>query len=205
MGLYGDQILPRVLNLSCGTATVAPLRRRVCAGLAGDVIEVGFGSGHNVPFYPPAVSRVTAVEPSNLAWNLASDRVSASLVQIERSGLDGQALPYADRSFDTALSTLTLCTIPEADIALRELRRVLKPGGALHFLEHGRAPDASVRRWQHRLDPVEQRLFGGCHFTRPIVDLVTAAGYAVTEVDIFYQPGLPKFAGAFSLGIARRP
>ena len=205
MGLYDDQILPRVLNLSCGTATVAPLRRRVCAGLAGDVIEVGFGSGHNVPFYPPAVSRVTAVEPSNLAWNLASDRVSASLVQIERSGLDGQALPYADRSFDTALSTLTLCTIPEADIALRELRRVLKPGGALHFLEHGRAPDASVRRWQHRLDPVEQRLFGGCHFTRPIVDLVTAAGYAVTEVDIFYQPGLPKFAGAFSLGIARRP
>lgn len=202
MGLYGDRILPRIINLSCGNALMAPLRREVCAGLVGEVIEIGFGSGHNVPGYPPEVTRVTAVEPADLAWKLAAGRVAASRVPIQRSGLDGQALPYADRSFATALSTLTLCTIPDVGAALRELHRVLEPGGTLHFLEHGRAPDESVRRWQHRLDPLERRLFGGCHFTRPIVELVTAAGFTVRELDVFYQPGVPKFAGAFSLGTA---
>ena len=202
MGLYGDRILPRIVDLCCGNTEVAPLRRRVCAGLVGDVIEIGFGSGHNVAFYPPAVTRASAVEPADLAWQLAADRVRASRVPIQRSGLDGQALPYADHTFDTALSTLTLCTIPDPGTALRELRRVLKPGGTLHFLEHGLAPDAPVRRWQQRLDPLQQRVFGGCHFTRPIVDLVTAAGYAIREVDVFYQPGVPKFSGAFTLGAA---
>ena len=202
MGFYGEQIVPRIINQACGTKTVEPLRRRVCAGLAGDVVELGFGSGHNVPFYPAAVTRVTAVEPSDVGWRLAAERVKAATVPVRRSGLDGQSLPFPDHGFDAALSTWTLCTIPDVAAALREVRRVLRPGGTLHFLEHGLAPDERVRRWQRRLEPVQYRLFGGCHLTRRIVDLLTDAGFTLGEVDVFYEQGAPKFAGADSLGTA---
>lgn len=203
MGVYGEQILPRVINVACGLKTVEPLRRRVCEGLAGEVVEIGFGSGHNVPFYPAAVTQVSAVEPADVGWKLARKRVDASRVPVRRSGLDGQSLPFPDASFDAALSTWTMCTIPDVAGALRELQRVLKPGGTLHFLEHGLAPDERVRRWQHRLDPIEKRLFGGCHLTRPVVDLLTAAGFTIAELDVFYEKGAPKFVGADSLGVAR--
>lgn len=205
MGLYEKQVLPRILNVACGTKTVEPLRRRVCQGLAGNVVEIGFGSGLNIPFFPAAVTQVAAVEPADLGWKLAGPRLKASSVPVQRSGLDGQSLPLADDSYDAALSTWTLCTIPDAAAALREVRRVLKPGGTLHFLEHGLAPDERVRRWQRRLDPLEQRIFGGCHFTRPIVELLTAAGFTITDLDVFYEKGAPKFAGADSLGTALSP
>jgi ubiquinone/menaquinone biosynthesis C-methylase UbiE len=205
MGFYAEQVVPRIIDKACGTKTAEPLRRRVCGGLVGDVVEIGFGSGHNVPFYPAAVTRVTAVEPSDVGWKLAAERVKAATVPVRRSGLDGQSLPFADGSFDAALSTWTLCTIPDVDVALREVRRVLKPGGTLHFLEHGLAPDASVRRWQRRLEPVQYRLAGGCHLTRPIVDLLTAAGFTLGELDVFYEQGAPKFAAADSLGTAVSP
>jgi len=205
VGFYGEQVVPRIINKACGTKTAEPLRRRVCAGLAGDVVELGFGSGHNVPFYPAAVSRVTAVEPSDVGWRLAGERVKASSVPVRRSGLDGQSLPFPDDGFDAALSTWTLCTIPDAAAALREVRRVLRPGGTLHFLEHGLAPDERVRRWQRRLEPVQYRLAGGCHLTRPILDLLTDAGFTLGEVDAFYEQGAPKFAGADSLGTAVSP
>ncbi len=201
MGLYGEQVLPRIIDVACGLKTVKPLRRRVCEGLEGEVLELGFGSGHNVPFYPDRVTRVAAVEPADVGWKLAEKRLAAARVPVERSGLDGESLPFPDASFDTALSTWTLCTIPDVARALSEVRRVLKPGGSFHFLEHGLAPDERVRRWQHRLDPLEQRLFGGCHLTRPIADLLTAAGFTITELDVFYEKGSPKFLGADSLGV----
>ena len=204
MGRYETNVLPRVMNLVCGARSLQPLRRRVCSGLAGDVIELGFGSGHNVPFYPAAVTAVAAIEPSDLSWRLAGNRVAAATVPVTRSGLDGQSLPFDDGSFDVALSTWTLCTIPDVTAALKEIRRVLRPGGQLHFLEHGLAPDERVRRWQRRLDPLQQRIAGGCHFTRPIADLITAAGFTITELDVFYEPG-PKVAGADSLGVATSP
>ena len=205
MGLYGEHVLPRMINVACGLKAVAPLRRRVCEGLEGNVVELGFGSGHNIPFYPDSVSRVAAIEPADVGWRLAEKRLRAATVPVERSGLDGQSLPFADDSFDTALSTWTLCTIPDVAAALSEVRRVLKPGGTLHFLEHGLAPDEAVRRWQHRLEPVEKRVFGGCHLTRPIVDLLTGADFTITEVDVFYEDGTPKFLGADSLGTAVSP
>lgn len=182
--------------------SAAPLRQRVCKGLEGEVVEIGFGSGLNVPFYPPQVTRVAAVEPADLGWKLAAKRLGATTVPVERAGLDGQSLPFGDDSFDAALSTYTMCTIPDLGAALAELRRVLKPGGTLHFVEHGLAPDERVRRWQHRLDPIQQRVFGGCHLTRPIVERISAAGFTITEVDEFYEDGAPKFLAADSLGVA---
>jgi SAM-dependent methyltransferase len=206
MGFYAEQVVPRIVNIACGTKAVEPLRRRVCEGLQGEVVEIGFGSGHNVPFYPPAVSGVSAVEPSDVGWKLASERIKAASVPVRRAGLDGQSLPFDDNSFDAALSTWTLCTIPDADAALSEVRRVLKPGATLHFLEHGLAPeeDENVRRWQRRLEPMEKRLFNGCHLTRPIVDILKTAGFAITELDVFYE-GAPKPMGADSLGTALSP
>ncbi len=205
MGFYADRVVPHVLNMACGAKSMDPMRDRVCAGLYGDVVEIGFGSGHNVPHYPRDIKRVAAVEPADVGWKLADKRIRQSTVLIERSGLDGQSLPFPDDSYDAALSTWTLCTVPDAAVALAELRRVLKPGGALHFAEHGLAPDENVRRWQRRLDPIEVRALAGCHFTRPIVDMLAAAGFTITELDVFYQKGAPKFAAAESLGIAVSP
>ena len=206
MGFYAEQVVPRIVNIACGTKALEALRRRACEGLQGEVVEIGFGSGHNVPFYPPAVSGVSAVEPSDVGWKLAGERIKAASVPVRRAGLDGQSLPFDDNSFDAALSTWTLCTIPDADAALSEVRRVLKPGRSLHFLEHGLAPeeDENVRRWQRRLEPMEKRLFNGCHLTRPIVDILKTAGFTITELDVFYE-GAPKPMGADSLGTALSP
>jgi ubiquinone/menaquinone biosynthesis C-methylase UbiE len=202
MGLYRERILPRIIDVACGMKTADPLRERVVAGVHGEVVEIGFGSGLNVPFYPAGVDRVAAVEPAELGWRLAAKRVAASPIPIERSALDGQRLPFADDSFDCAVSTWTMCTIPDVNAALAEVRRVLRPGGTLHFVEHGLAPDEGVARWQHRLEPMQKRLFGGCHLTREIADLVTGAGFTITEADVFYEEGAPRFLAADTLGVA---
>lgn len=203
MGLYGEQILPRIINVACDMGpVVGELRDRVCSGLSGRVVEIGFGSGLNLPHYPASVEHVAAVEPSDVGWKLAQDRVAASPFHVDRAGLDGQALPFGDDTFDCALSTWTMCTIPDVGAALAELRRVLRPDGTLHFLEHGLAPDPAVARWQRRLEPLQKRAFGGCHLTRPIVELIESSGFAVREVDVFYEKGAPKVLAADALGVA---
>ncbi|MGW4534662.1 class I SAM-dependent methyltransferase [Nocardia sp. NPDC004340] len=201
MGFYEDRVVPRLVDLCCGAKNMNGERKRVCAGLQGRVVEIGFGSGRNVPFYPETVKSVSAVEPADLGWRMAAGRVAASTIPVERAGLDGQALPFADNSFDSALSTWTLCTIPDVEGALAEVRRVLVPGGTFHFVEHGLAPDPGVRKWQHRLDPLEQKVAGGCHLNRDIPGLIEGAGFEIRDIDRYYQQG-PKPWVAFSLGTA---
>lgn len=205
MGIYTEKVLPHIIDKACGMKSAVPLRQRVCDGLHGRVVEIGFGSGHNIPHYPATVTGVAAVEPADVGWKLAGTRLAAASVRVERTGLDGQALPLPDHSCDTALSTWTLCTIPDVATALGEVQRVLKPGGTLHFVEHGLAPDENVQRWQHRLEPMQKRLFGGCHLSRPIADLLTDAGFTLSEVEVFYEDGAPKFLAADTLGVAVAP
>lgn len=205
MGVYAEHVVPRIVNVACGLRELKPLRERACAGLRGRVVEIGFGSGLNVPFYPAGVEKVDAVEPADLGWRLAGERLAAATVPVERAGLDGQALPFPDDSFDCALSTWTMCTIPDIAAALAEMRRVLAPGGTLHFVEHGLAPDENVRVWQNRLNPVQKRLFGGCHLNRDIRGLVTDAGFEIRDADSFYGEHGPRFLVAQTLGVAVSP
>ncbi len=202
MSFYSERVLPRIITKTCGMPAMDKLRRAACEPLSGHVVEIGFGSGFNVGQYPTAVERVSAVEPSDGGWALARERVASSTIPIERAGLDGQRLPFDDDSFDSALSTFTLCTIPDLLAALAELRRVVKPGGVFAFLEHGTAPDEGVRRWQRRLEPMQKRLGGGCHLTRDIPATVEAAGWRAVTADEFYAKASPKPFGAFVLGVA---
>jgi ubiquinone/menaquinone biosynthesis C-methylase UbiE len=203
MNWWDERVLPRLVDRVCSFGGLDDLRRDACAGLHGRVLEIGFGSGLNVEHYPPAVTEVVAVEPSDVAWHLAERRVGRSPAPVERGGLDGQRLPFPDASFDSALSTFTLCTIPDLAAALGEVRRVLKPGGALHFVEHGLAPTPGVQRWQHRITPLWRRAAGGCHLDRPIQELLEGADLDVTEVERFFGTG-PKPFTFFYLGHATR-
>jgi SAM-dependent methyltransferase len=199
---YAERILPRVIDLACGAKAMSPARAEAAAGLRGVVVELGFGSGHNCAHYPEAVESVLAVEPSDRAWELAAPRVANCRVPVSRAGLDGERLPFSDASADSVLSTFTLCTIPDLDAALAEVRRVLRPGGAFHFFEHGLAPDHAVQRWQRRAEPIQKAIFGGCHLTRPILPTVQRAGFDVEPSRSWYA-GRPRAASAMTIGVAR--
>jgi ubiquinone/menaquinone biosynthesis C-methylase UbiE len=186
MGLWERRILPHLIDAACGMAEIEPLRERACAGLEGTVLELGFGSGLNCSLYPKAVTSVLAVEPSDTAWNMATAVRSESAVPIARAGLDGQRLELADDSVDSVLITFTLCTIPDVETALTEVARVLRPGGTVHIAEHGLSPDAGVAVWQHRIDPVQKTVFGGCHLSRDPIALLAGAGFGKTDIETGY-------------------
>ena len=194
MGIYRNQVLPRVLDKICGTAQMQDMRTHAVQGLSGTVVEIGFGSGLNVPVYPPEIHTVYAVEPAAVATKLAAQRIAMSPVRIRHVGLQGESIPLDDDSCDCALSTFTLCTIPDVNQALAELRRVMRPGGRFHFLEHGRSPDAKVVKWQRRLEPMQKRLFGGCHLTRDIPSLLEGAGFTIERLETSYGPGPKPFS-----------
>jgi SAM-dependent methyltransferase len=204
MGVYAEQILPRITDLALRGKPIDELRRQATADLDGEVLEIGFGSGRNVPYYPPRVDMVRAVDPATVGRKLAAERVAASRVPVEYVGLDGQQLPLDDASVDHVLTTWTLCTIPDVERALAEMHRVLRPSGALHFVEHGRAPDPGVARWQERLNPLQRKIFGGCHLNRPIDTLLRSAGLDVTRLENHYLKG-PKPLGYIYAGIAIKP
>jgi ubiquinone/menaquinone biosynthesis C-methylase UbiE len=204
MGFYATHILPRAEDLVMRNQEYRRPRARAAAGLAGEVLEIGFGSGLNVPYYPPAVKRVRAVDPATLGRKLAAQRVAASTVPVEYIGVDAQALPLGDSSVDNVLSTWTMCTIPDVARALAEIRRVLRPGGALHFAEHGLSPDEKVARAQNRLTPLQRRVAGGCHLNRPIERLLLESGLELTRLDNYYLRGPRAFGYTFE-GVATNP
>jgi ubiquinone/menaquinone biosynthesis C-methylase UbiE len=197
-------VLPRLVDRACGTGGLQKWRAQVTEGLTGRVVEIGFGSGLNVDLYPSSVAEVLAVEPAAVARRLSSERVARSAVTVTHIGLDGQSIPLDDGSCDSALSTFTLCTIPDVRQALSELRRVLRPGGQFHFLEHGLSPDAAVATWQRRLEPWQRRLADGCHLTREPVALVREAGFAIDRAEERYAKG-PKPWSWFTAGVATNP
>lgn len=204
MSFYSDQILPRFVDHVLGGEAFAKIRHRVAASLTGEVLEVGFGSGLNVPHYPSAVCRVQAVDPATVGRSLAAKRVAACAVPVEYVGLDGQLLPLDSESIDHVLITWTMCTIPDVESALGEICRVLRPQGGLHFVEHGRSPDAKVARWQDRLTPVQRRIAGGCHLNRPIERLIAQAGFTMKRMENYYMRG-PKPMGYMFEGLAIKP
>jgi ubiquinone/menaquinone biosynthesis C-methylase UbiE len=203
VGFYNDQVLPRVMDRVLAAGEFATIRARVTADLSGEVLEVGFGSGLNVPHYPQAVTRVLAVEPAAVGRKLAAKRVAQSSVPVEYAGLDGQELALPADSVDFALSTWTLCTIPDAAIALAEIRRVLRPGGVFHFAEHGRSPDAKVARWQDRLTPLQRKVAGGCHLNREIDRMIADSGLQLGPVRTYYVSG-PRPSGYVFEGTATK-
>jgi len=203
MGFYNDQVLPRFTDVALGKPMEAT-RARVVGDLNGEVLEIGFGSGRNLPHVPASVTRFLAVEPAMVGRKLAAKRIAATHVPVEFIGLDGQDVPLPDESVDHVLVTWTLCTIPDVDRALGEARRVLRPGGTLHFIEHGRSRRASVARWQDRLTPVWGKLFGGCHLNRPIDEIIAAAGLTIDQLDT-YTMGGPELVGFAYEGTASKP
>jgi ubiquinone/menaquinone biosynthesis C-methylase UbiE len=195
MGFYQEQFLPRFQDMAMARKSTRPVRARVCEGLRGAVVEVGFGTGLNARYYPSGVTKVVAIEPSRVCMRIAEPRIAASSTPVEYGGLTGEKLDLPSAEFDAALSTWTLCTIPNLEAALAEIRRVLKPGGSFHFVEHGHAPDQRVAHRQERLEPLNKRVAGGCHLTRRISEDIEQAGFDIEQIDTYYFKGEPKIFG----------
>ena len=200
-GWYEEHVLPRAIDVACASKAFRPHRADTVAGTHGTVLEIGFGSGHNLGAYPAGVERLLAVEPSARAVALASERIASVTFPVEVVGLDGQQLPIEDRSVDCVVSTFTLCTIADVTAALAEVRRVLRPGGTFHVLEHGLADDADVQRWQRWAEPLQRRVAGGCHLTRHVPTMLADAGFEWTDLHRWYE-GRPKALTALTRTVA---
>lgn len=190
MGIYSDVILPRLCDFAMRNKELVPFRRRVIGAAEGRVVEIGVGSGRNLPFYGPAAKEILALEPAPklIAMARSASRQAVPVSFIEASA---EAIPLDDNSADTVVTTWTLCSIPQAARALAEMRRILRPSGRLLFAEHGLAPDDNVQRWQNLLTPVWRRIGGGCHLNRPIQTMIESSGFQVDRLDTGYIPG-PK-------------
>ena len=196
MGFYDRHILPRLLDTAMSAKPITYQRRKVVPRASGRVLEIGFGAGHNLPFYDSSkVEHIWALEPAAEMRARAATRAAASPIAMEFIGLPSEKIPLDADSADTILITYTLCSIPDVMAALGEMRRVMKPSGRMIFCEHGEAPDDSVKRWQRRITPVWKMIGGGCHVGRPIPKLIQDAGFKVEDMETMYLPGTPRFAG----------
>jgi ubiquinone/menaquinone biosynthesis C-methylase UbiE len=189
MGIYADHVVPCLIELCMRSSELAERRANVVPAARGEVVELGIGSGLNLRFYGDSVRRVYGVEPSRKLLGMARRRAAAVAFPVELLQQSAERLPFGDASIDTVVVTWALCSIPRPQDALREAKRVLRPGGQLLFVEHGRSSDAGVERWQDRLNPLWTRLAGGCNLNRKIDDLVRSAGFAITELRTSYLTG----------------
>ncbi|GAA4398601.1 class I SAM-dependent methyltransferase [Ornithinibacter aureus] len=199
---WTDRVVPRLVDRSLDDRLAGPWREQVCGHACGVVLELGFGSGRTLPFYPDSVTRVLAVDPSDLAWEMAADRLTASRMPVERVSQDAASLPLAPESVDTVVSTWSLCTIPDLDGALAEVRRVLRPGGSFRFVEHALAASPRMARVQRAIQPVWGRVAGGCHVDRDILGLVRGAGFEVDTAHEGYLDAVTSPASWFVMGSA---
>ncbi len=202
--LWRHQILPRLIDRTLDNEGIYRRRRRCIEGIFGVVVEPGFGSGLNLPHLPPEVTKVYAIDPAYIGEKLAAKRVAESSIPVEFIGLDGRDIPLDDNSCDAGLLTYTLCTIADHDQALAELRRVIRPGGRLHFLEHGASTEPKVRKWQDRLTPIQNRVADGCNLNKEVLNLIASAGFEV-EWSKSDQAGRPKIGTYFVTGVATNP
>lgn len=204
MGLYDKYFLAPFINCACGTKPIQYQRRKVVPLCEGKVLEVGMGSALNLAFYDPEkVEFIWGLEPSAAMREKARANLERSPIEVKLIDLPGEEIPLEDNSVDTVLLTYTLCTIPDWHAALRQMRRVLKPGGRLIFTEHGRAPDPGVRKWQERINPLWKKFAGGCNLNRPIPHLIEESGFAVEQLDQRYLPSTPRLFGYNYWGRAR--
>lgn len=195
MGFYENRILPHLIDMGCGGPPIAKQREKVVPLAEGRILEVGMGSGLNLPFYDPSrVEKVWGLEPSEGMRRKAAPRVEQAPFEVEWLGLPGEEIPLDDDSADTVLLTYTLCTIPDFRTALAQMRRVLKPGGRLLFSEHGAAPDPGTRKWQDRVNPLWKKIAGGCNLNRDIPGALEEAGFRVEQVETMYLPNTPRIA-----------
>ncbi len=204
MSFYNRHIEPRLVNLACASDQMKKVRAKTVPMAQGRVLEIGFGSGHNLPFLDAQkIEHYWALEPNARIRKLARKRLKNSSLDIELLDMEAEAIPLDDASADTVLVTFTLCTIPLVEKALGEMRRVLKPNGHLLFAEHGAAPDAGVARWQNRIEPFWKPVAGGCHLTRKPLELLEQNGFVLEDTTSLYIPKAPRFAGFVSHGVAR--
>lgn len=205
MGFYDKYILPRFINCACAAKPIMKQREKVVPLARGTVLEIGIGTGLNLPYYDASkVQRVIGLDPSEASWKLAGPRAARLDFDVDFIGLPGEEIPLADASVDTVLVTFSLCTIPDPVRALQGMARALRPGGQLVFCEHGLAPDPAVRVWQDRINPLWRRLAGGCHLNRDVPRLLSAGGFSVAALQAGYLPGTPRFAGYNYWGSAAR-
>jgi ubiquinone/menaquinone biosynthesis C-methylase UbiE len=204
VGFYTKVVFPRLCDLLLNRPLVARHRRELLAHAHGDVLEIGFGTGLNLPFYPEGVRKLTTVDPNTGMHSLARKRIKKSGIEVDQRVLSGERLPFDDGTFDCVVSTFTLCSIAEVDEALSEVYRVLRLGGRFLFFEHGLSPQPSVRWWQRRLNWLEMRLADGCRLDRDIRGIVTAQPFSSVQIDQFYMSSLPKTHGYMSRGVATK-
>lgn len=196
MGFYDKYIMPRFINCACGSKPIMRQREKVVPQASGTVLEIGIGTGLNLPYYDPRrVERLIGLDPSQESWELAGERAAHLEFDVEFIGLPGEQIPLEDDSVDTVLVTFALCTIPDPIAALHGMARVLRPQGKLIFCEHGHAPDSGVSKWQDRINPVWRRIAGGCNLNRNIPQLLTQGGFGIDELEQMYLPSTPKVAG----------